>query len=62
MKTTKKQQKAIKKLFDRNSDGSGSFLQFRRRAKQCGVASDNYMGINWCKMFVGIEKDGYTHT
>lgn len=22
----------------------------------------DYVGVEWCNMFVGIERDGYTHT
>jgi hypothetical protein len=70
---TRKQRLALKRVFDRKpiypyvspeerEQGVGAipltYRQFRR-----GVIYDrDYVGIVWCGMFVGIEKDGYTHT
>jgi hypothetical protein len=55
---TKEQQRAILKLFNRSSDGAASYLQFRRRFTDFR----DYAGGQWCGMFIGIERDGYTHT
>jgi hypothetical protein len=59
---TSQQVEAIGKLFDRNSDGSPDRHAFFARVQRCGVCSDQYAGIHWCGIFVGIEKDGYTHS
>ena len=32
---------------------------FRKRWKQC---FGDYIGAEWCGMFIGIEEDGYTHS
>ncbi len=60
MVTTKEQRKAIFDLYRRNADGSKTYREFRKRVAHY---FGGYIGINgWCGMFVGIEKDGYTHT
>ena len=62
MTLTKEQRKSVAGLFKRSSDGAKSYLDFRRRVKICGTKNDRYAGLGWCGMFVGIEKDGHTHT
>lgn len=54
---TKEQVKALYKKFLINSEGK-TFDQFVDDSVDYG----QYIGISWCGMFVGIEKDGYTHT
>lgn len=59
-KLTKDQQQALKRVYDRDSDGAASYLEFRRRARHY-----TYLGcvmIHWCNMWLGIEPDGYTHS
>jgi hypothetical protein len=55
---TPEQVEAIGKLFNRSADGSPSRHQFFSRVENYG----DYAGIKWCGMFLGIEKDGYTHS
>ena len=61
MKLTKAQRHAIKRKFDINPDGAKSYREFRRRAfpELCGWGA---IMLPWCGMFLGIEKDGYTHS
>jgi hypothetical protein len=59
---TQAQFDAIDKLYQRSADGSRDRRDFFSRVSQCGIGSDRYAGINWGRMFVGIEPDGYTHT
>lgn len=61
--TTKAQRVAVKRVYDRKCKGEpASYLAFRRKFKQSGVAGDNYLFGPWCGMWLGIEKDGYTHS
>jgi len=57
MKITKEQQKALLKKWIQNDQGL-SFLDFRRKVDQ---GFDCIM-IYWSGMWLGIEKDGYTHS
>jgi hypothetical protein len=59
---TPAQVEAIHKLYGRSADGSRSRQEFFTRVYEAGIGSDRYAGINWCKMFMGIEPDGYTHS
>lgn len=57
--TTKPQRAAIKALWQReHPDRRGSYRQFRRRVK----AGYDCLMINLWDMWIGIEKDGYTHS
>ena len=76
MKITQQQKHSLKQIFDRaplyiwqNTLTSNpkylshqpiSYLQFRRRV-QFGYGYDCLM-IQWCGMWLGIEKDGYCHS
>lgn len=75
--TTRAQREAVLKLFRRDfPNWSPTFrldprtnreikvptLQYRRFRKQFRWYFNEYIGGNWHGMFVGIEKDGYTHT
>ena len=63
MRITRAQIESLHRLYCRNSDGSNSYLEFRRRATLFGFSQgDTVLGIQWCGMFVGIESDGYSHT
>ncbi len=55
---TPAQCEAVNRLFDRSADGSPNRHAFFSRVQQYG----EYCGLSWCNMFVGIEKDGYTHS
>ncbi len=54
---TDEQAQAVRQLFDRNPDGS-TLREFFDRVEPYG----DYCGLGWCGMFIGIEKDGYTHS
>ena len=56
---TRDQREAIKRLYDRSPDGAVSYLAFRRRFRLC---LGDYIGAQWCGMFIGIETDGHTHS
>jgi hypothetical protein len=55
---TKEQGRTLARLYERNHEPRQSFLAFRRTVKHYG----DYVGIFWCNMFIGIEKDGYAHS
>jgi hypothetical protein len=55
---TDAQVKSIIRKFKQNPDGSPNLAHFFSRICSYG----DYAGINWCGMFLGIEKDGYTHS
>jgi len=59
---TPAQVEAINALYRRSPDGAKDRREFFTRVSECGIGSDRYAAINWGKMFVGIEPDGYTHT
>jgi hypothetical protein len=50
---------ALVKLYWRNADGAQTYNEFRNRAHSY---HGGYIGLDWCGMFIGIEKDGYTHS
>jgi 7,8-dihydro-6-hydroxymethylpterin-pyrophosphokinase len=56
---TPQQVEAISNLYTRNPDGSVNQAHFFNRVHP---HVGGYCGLDWCGMFVGIEKDGYTHT
>ena len=63
MITTRQQRESLYRLYTRNSNGSESYLAFRRRARLFGFSQgDTVLGIQWCGMFIGIEKDGHSHS
>lgn len=59
MKLTKEQMLALKRLYDRRDCGM-SYLAFRRGV-QPYVGGDCVL-VPWGGMWIGIEKDGYTHS
>ena len=56
---TPEQVESINNLFARNPDGSATRHEFFSRVK---YYLGGYCGLTWCGMFIGIEKDGYTHS
>jgi hypothetical protein len=49
---------ALNRKFLQDADGSPNFFAFRQRAR----ASHDCIMIFWCRMWLGIEVDGYTHS
>jgi|ETNvirome_6_1000_1030641.scaffolds.fasta_scaffold20175_3 hypothetical protein len=63
---TKAQRRAVYNIYQRNADGASSYREFRRRVFP-GISWEKnkpgtYVMVNWCRMFLGIEHDGYTHS
>lgn len=59
--TTKQQREAMKRLWQRPTLlPKESYLQFRRGVKW-GFGGE-YLMVNRFGMWIGIERDGYTHT
>ena len=56
-KITRKQMEALKSVWIRNSQ-SMSYWKFRHTVRYYG----DYILVPWCRMFLGIELDGYTHS
>lgn len=61
MRLNKVQQKALKRLFDGNPDGSPSYWHFRHRVFPL-IGDASCAMIRFCGMYVGIESDGYVHS
>ena len=65
---TQAQKKAIFRLWERSHDGTKDFDEFAARFGPgigCTAEQDrpgDYVGGEWCGMYVGIETDGHTHT
>ena len=55
---TKAQQKAVLRVYLRDTGEAESYLQFRRRVKHC----NGFIMLQWKGMWLGIEPDGYTHS
>ena len=60
MTLTKAQRRALFRLYSRNADGTHSYRQFRQRVFP-GMGGE-YIMVQWCGMYVGIEADGHSHT
>lgn len=56
---TPAQTEAISNLYKRNPDGSHTLKGFFKRFE---VFYGDFCGAQWCGMFIGIEKDGHTHS
>lgn len=56
---TRAQREAILKKYRQSPDGARSYREFRKRAFW---TLGDFIALQWCGMYVGIEKDGYTHT
>ena len=59
MKITRKQSEALKTIYQRHDIGV-SFLTFRRSVHK--YMGGNCILVYWAGMWLGIEKDGYTHS
>jgi len=59
-KPTKEQLRSLLNLYRRSNNGRSSFLAFRRSAKFAFF--DDALMVQWCNMWIGIERDGYTHS
>ena len=58
VQTTRAQRVALKKLWLRKGNEAGSYREFRKSV----MPGFGYIGVEWCGMFIGIEKDGYAHS
>ncbi len=59
-KFTKEQTKALKRVYDRDTNVAPSYLAFRRTAHKAFII--NCLMVPWKGMWLGIEPDGYTHS
>jgi hypothetical protein len=55
---TRAQREAIARKFAQSPDGAASYREFRARVKP----GFGYLVLPWCGMYLGIEKDGHTHS
>lgn len=64
MVLTKEQRKSLKRIYDRDQNSNNpectSYRAFRRTVQYASY--DSYIMVNWAGMWLGIEKDGYTHS
>ncbi len=63
MVITRAQREALKRLYGRQ-DKIGTYptyREFRRRFRLLGTSDGCIIG-EWCRMWIGIETDGYTHS
>jgi hypothetical protein len=56
----KAQRQALKRVWLRDDTGFDSYRRFRKTV-QPGFGMECIF-VRWCGMWLGIEKDGYTHT
>jgi hypothetical protein len=56
---TRAQREAVARKFSQNPDGATSYREFRKRARP-GWSGE--LMLQWCGMWLGIERDGYTHS
>ena len=59
MRLTKQQQRALLRVYNRDTTVAPSFLAFRRTVRS--TVMDCVM-VQWGGMWLGIEPDGYTHS
>jgi len=63
---TKQQRIALKKIYDRGTVSASfsktplSYREFRKTVQ--GYPGGDCVLVPWCGMWLGIEKDGYTHS
>lgn len=55
---TQEQLQSIVRKWKQNPDGTPNLAAFFHRVRNYG----DYCGLNWCGMFLGIERDGHTHS
>ena len=58
---TKEQQRALARAYHRVENMPMSFLAFRRSI-QPTFGMDGAIVVQWCGMWLAIERDGYTHS
>lgn len=58
VKTTKEQRKALKRIADRSN---GSYRDLRENVMGT-FFGDGAVTVQWCGMWLCIERDGYTHS
>ena len=56
---TKAQRKALHRTWTRDNQGM-SYREFRRTVISYGY--DDCVLVKWCGMWLGIERNGYTHS
>jgi hypothetical protein len=60
---SKAQRQAAYALFARNPSGFDSYRQFRKTLVRPMLFGAGAIQVYpWCGMFVGVERDGYTHS
>ena len=67
VKTTKAQRKALKRVFDRQPvfahDVGAGLVPLTYRQFRSGIHGGyGCVMVFWCGMWLGIERDGYTHS
>ena len=63
VQTTRAQREALQRLYLRwkgtgDTKAPKSYRELRKRV----MPGFGYIGVEWCGMFIGIEKDGYAHS
>ena len=61
VRTTKAQRKALKRMYDRWEVPLMSYKAFRLGLRPT-FGCDGAVAIEWCRMWLCIEHDGYTHS
>lgn len=59
-KITKEQQRSLLRKWQQNDQGL-TYREFRKTVTPY-FGDDSCVLVPWCGMWVGIEKDGYSHT
>jgi hypothetical protein len=61
--TTKAQRLGLKRLWQRiEYERRPTYRYFRRWKVQPTIGCDGAVAVNWCNMWVCIERDGYAHS
>lgn len=55
---TRPQRISLKKIYDRYPETTETYRQFRKRVN----GGFGFVTVYWLGMWLGIERDGYTHT
>jgi len=55
---SREERKAIMRKYLQNPDGSKTYREFRKRV----TTGMDCLMLKWCGMWLGIERDGYTHS
>jgi len=55
---TREQRVALKEVYDRGWKKPETYMKFRRTVEQ----GFDYILVPFCGIWLGIEKDGYTHS